>query len=368
MSQIIGDLTFGTDSTLDVVTWNIEWFPKDGNTTVDYVAEIIEALDCEIYAIQEIDDTVKFNQLLASLDNYEGTYESGYFAGLGYIYKKDEVEMNDIYEIYTTSQYWSAFPRSPMVANFDFKGENFIVMNNHFKCCGDGTFDLNNSDDEETRRYYAMYYLKEYIDNNLPESNVIVLGDMNDILTDYEDDNVFLNVLNDTENYYFADLNIANGSDEHWSYPSWPSHLDHIFITNDLLDELNNIGSICETIEVDDHISGGWWSYDDHISDHRPVGIKLVIDSTVSINTIKTNTITCHPNPCYGNTEFSFSSISNGGTLSVYSVTGKELQTISIPSNTLKYNWNTNNLESGIYILKFVSANEQVSTIKVIKQ
>ncbi len=99
-AQEFDDLTFGTDSTLDIVSWNIEWFPKDGNTTVEYVAEIIEALDCEVYAIQEINDTVKFNQLLASLDNYEGTYETSYFAGLGYIYKKNEIEINDFYEIY----------------------------------------------------------------------------------------------------------------------------------------------------------------------------------------------------------------------------------------------------------------------------
>jgi endonuclease/exonuclease/phosphatase family metal-dependent hydrolase len=97
-SQINGDLQFGTDSTLDIVTWNIEWFPKDGNATVEYVTEIIEALDCEIYAIQEIDDTVAFNQLLDNLEGYEGTYESSYFAGLGYIYKKNEArEKNQEY-------------------------------------------------------------------------------------------------------------------------------------------------------------------------------------------------------------------------------------------------------------------------------
>jgi len=27
-SQTIDDLSFGTDSTFDVVTWNIEWFPN----------------------------------------------------------------------------------------------------------------------------------------------------------------------------------------------------------------------------------------------------------------------------------------------------------------------------------------------------
>lgn len=367
MSQISEDLSFGSDSTLDVVTWNIEWFPKAGNTTVEYVAQIIEALDCEVYAIQEIDDTVQFNQLLARLDDYDGTYETSYFAGLGYIYKKNEIVINDFYEIYTTYQYWSAFPRSPMVLDINFKGENFIIMNNHFKCCGDGIFDLSNSDDEETRRYYAMNFLKEYIDNYLPESNVIVLGDMNDVITDDDEDNVFLNVLNDTENYYFADLEIANGSEIHWSYPSWPSHLDHILITNELTDELNKSGSICQTIEIDEYIDGGWWFYEENISDHRPVGIKLVIDEVSGIKHREAISLKCYPNPVSDKTVFEFIS-SDGGRISVCALTGKEIQSINILPNTTKYNWDTNSLKSGIYIVKFITNNEQVSTLKVIIQ
>ena len=37
-----------------------------------------------------------------------------------YIYNPNVIHVNEIYEIYTTSEYWSAFPRSPMVIDFDF--------------------------------------------------------------------------------------------------------------------------------------------------------------------------------------------------------------------------------------------------------
>ena len=40
-SQSLSDITFGTDSTFEVVTWNIEWFPKNGTITVDSVSKII---------------------------------------------------------------------------------------------------------------------------------------------------------------------------------------------------------------------------------------------------------------------------------------------------------------------------------------
>ena len=105
--QDLEDLNFGTDSTFEILTWNIEWFPKNGQTTVDYVIDIIQALDVDVLAIQEVDNTNMFDQMVDELTPYEGYYESAWFAGLAYIYKTDVVEINEIYEIYTTSQYWS---------------------------------------------------------------------------------------------------------------------------------------------------------------------------------------------------------------------------------------------------------------------
>jgi len=34
--QDLEDLDFGTDSTFEILTWNIEWFPKNGEITVNY--------------------------------------------------------------------------------------------------------------------------------------------------------------------------------------------------------------------------------------------------------------------------------------------------------------------------------------------
>ena len=31
---------FGSEETLDIITWNLEWFPKENNTTIDYVVEL----------------------------------------------------------------------------------------------------------------------------------------------------------------------------------------------------------------------------------------------------------------------------------------------------------------------------------------
>ena len=52
----IEDLSFGTNDTFDIMTWNIEQFPKNGQTTVNYVSEIIQNLEMDIIAIQEVDN------------------------------------------------------------------------------------------------------------------------------------------------------------------------------------------------------------------------------------------------------------------------------------------------------------------------
>ena len=274
-AQDLDELYFGTDDDLDLMTWNIEWFPKNGQVTVNYVSQIIDALEIDILAIQEVDNIPFFNNLINSLDDYSGYLESTWFAGLAYIYNNQTVEINDNYEIYTSSAYWSPFPRSPMVMDLNFMGENYILINNHFKCCGDDYMDISDEGDEETRRYIASNLLKQYVDNNFSDKNVIILGDLNDQLIDNPNNNVFQMFLDDSENYLFTDFEIAQSNSTEWSYPSWPSHIDHLLITNELFD--NNLYT--EVIRIDDFMDGGFNEYDQNISDHRPVALKLSVES-----------------------------------------------------------------------------------------
>ena len=86
-SQELEVINFGDNYSLDIATWNIEWFPKNGQTTSNHVSDIIRNLDLDIIAIQEVDDTVMFDLMVDDLQDYSGYYESAWFAGLAYIYK-----------------------------------------------------------------------------------------------------------------------------------------------------------------------------------------------------------------------------------------------------------------------------------------
>ncbi len=367
-AQGIEDLSFGTDTTFEAMTWNIEWFPKNGQITIDYVKQIIDALDVDLLALQEISDTILFRQMVESIDGYETYFESAWYGGLAYIYKTDVIEIQDIYEIFYTSPYWSAFPRSPMVMEMSFNNENFIIINNHFKCCGDGILDLNDPNDEETRRFYACNFLKQYIDTDLQNEKVIVLGDLNDILTDDPANNVFQNILNDTDNYLFADMEIAEGSNSGWSYPSWPSHIDHILLTNDLFDEFDNDGSDIQTIKIDEYMEGGFNAYDENISDHRPVALKIKTDLSAGI--INKNTIEFilfnYPNPFKLITYIYSKPIQENKEIEIYNINGKKIQTLIILKGQTSIIWNAESFPAGIYFAKQISDKKEISFTKMV--
>lgn len=367
-AQSFEDLSFGTDSTFEVITWNIEWFPKNGATTIENVTQIIKALDADLLAIQEVDDINAFEQVISNLDGYEGYLESSYFAGLAYIYKTDVLQINDIYEIYTSQPYWSPFPRSPMLMDLNFMGQRIFVFNNHYKCCGDGTLKQENEKDEETRRYIASGLLKKYIDDNLPGENAIVLGDLNDIIGDKPENNVFQMFLDDSENYLFADYDIAMDNASEWSYPSWPSHIDHILISNELFDEFETLGSDIQTLKIEQHLPGEWEIYDKNISDHRPLALKLVMQAETS-NTEKKEKwahFMAYPNPIQSESIFSFEPYKGKRVMEIYNVQGQKVFTEQIPEGVNQLVWHAGNLPDGLYLAQLLCVNGEVESIKII--
>jgi endonuclease/exonuclease/phosphatase family metal-dependent hydrolase len=123
----------------------------------------------------------------------------------------------------------------------------------------------------------ATNLLKEYIDTHFEESRVLVLGDLNDSLTDTPSNNVFSSLFNDPENYLFTDMGIAQGDAAQWSYPSYPSHLDHILISSELFDGFEHEDSDVLSLPVDEVFFDGWRDYERTVSDHRPVALRIAL-------------------------------------------------------------------------------------------
>ncbi len=174
------------------------------------------------------------------------------------------MQVDSIQEILTDD--WRAFPRSPLLLLGRYDGRPIAVINNHLKCCGDGIIDEDDEGDQETRRQSACRQLEAYAEANLAGKAVFLIGDFNDELTDPEPDNVFQNFLDDARNWSILDMGIAEGPASGWSFPSWPSHLDHIIVNFDpAADALVRVPALAQ------QLSGGWFEYEQNISDHLPV-------------------------------------------------------------------------------------------------
>jgi hypothetical protein len=254
-----------------------------------------------------------------------------------------------------------------MVMDIDFMNERFIIINNHFKCCGNGILNSSNPDDEETRRYTASNLLKDYIDTNFPNENTIVLGDLNDILSDDVENNVIQMFLDDSENYLFADYEIAFGNESEWSYPTWPSHIDHILITNELFDLFESWGSAIRTIKIDEYLTGGWSEYDQNVSDHRPVALKLSMDSNVGVDDSYAASMhfTNYPNPFNSETTFSFVIPDEPAVLEIVNVQGQMVYSEKIPLGNTSIKWDANGLPEGIYFARLRGNRGDLATLKL---
>ena len=266
-------LSFGTENTLEVMTWNIQNFPKS-EYTIDYSAKIISSIDADLIGLQEIQSDSAFFSLVAQLNEIDKNNWSGYRANtdkwemnLAYIYKTDIIKVKKIYEIYDGD--YHAFPRRPLVMEFVYNEDFFVIINNHLKA--------KSGEENRARRIDACRKLDKFIEEYFADANVIVLGDLNDQLTDHEEENVFQIFLNKPEEYKFADWEIATDSTADWSYPYWKyrGHLDHILISNELFDEFANAGSEIKTITIDKFMEGEGDARYKYITDHRPVVLKL---------------------------------------------------------------------------------------------
>jgi hypothetical protein len=309
-AQSLSNLSFGTDSTFEVAAWNIEWFPKNGQTSVNSVGEIIGALNIDVWALQEIDDSSKLKQSIASLSDYKAVFGGPDSRGLAYVYNTKTISNVKSFRLFDEAKYSSPLPRAPFVLEFTYQDSVIRIVDNHYKCCGNGVWDKSNTGDEENRRYLGHRLIMDYIDSLWSKDNVILAGDLNDILTDDRNNNIFQNELTNSRQYRFVDLPIEESNNVNWSYPSWPSHLDHILICGPLLKQFNKPTTKVQCIKVEKELAGGWSEYDRNISDHRPVAykfdfkatnnIKDTIEAPNSISTTEKARFKVFPNPSKG--------------------------------------------------------------------
>ena len=253
----------GSSTKLEVVTLNLKDFPVEDDSTIKYAASLFDQMDADVIALQEISSKTNLQRLSDAMPGWKPLFSPVTSRGmsLAFLYKTSEVELfsDETKALYAGDTY--SFPRPPLKIKIKHipSGKIVYLINNHLKCCSGA--------ENEDRRRSAVSKLKSYIDTKLPDDMVIVLGDMNDRIDEARQDNVFWEFISDTQNYSFADMAIATGSSAYWSYPSWPSHIDHLLITNECFNSVDTVFTVRPDICVQ--------RYTSYVSDHRPVELVL---------------------------------------------------------------------------------------------
>ena len=255
---------------LEVMTWNVKQFPLSNNT-VSYMNEILTDLLPDIVVFQEIINLPSFQDLSSSITAYD-FINTDYGYDLGLAVRSDCIDILDYETLFPNNGYEFAY-RYPLKAELRWScGDavlEFQLINIHLKAYDDGW----------QRRFDSCEILRDYIQNqidNAGQTNIIVAGDFNDEIDDPEGSNSLWPLVSDP-NSYFTTIIIA-GNSYYDSYP-WSNYaglLDHILISSGLFDE-NDLSGEIETLRIDDYMGSS--TYQNHISDHRPVEWKIWLEA-----------------------------------------------------------------------------------------
>ncbi len=377
----VEEVTFPGDEvskgqTLDVVTWNIEWFGDPGNGPTDddvqlrNAVTVIERIDADIYALQEISSPSRFNELLDSLDGAYGGFLASYSQTqeTAFIFKRATIDSLDSRTLSSSDGFtqsdW-ANGRYPLFFHFnaDINGEmqEIYAFNIHAKAT------VNSPSSDYNQRLNASAELKEYLDRNFNDKNVLFLGDYNDeIIQSLVNDNTspYKNFDDDSE-YTIVTKSLE---EDGFTSRSSSSMIDHITFTSELSDEYF---SGTERVENPFYVG----SFLSETSDHYPVWTRFkfgMITSNEGDGELP-NAVTLnqnYPNPFNPSTVISYNlNSATNVNLTVYDITGRKVSTLVNGRQTAgeqSITFDASALASGIYIYRLQTSDGALMTRKMV--
>jgi endonuclease/exonuclease/phosphatase family metal-dependent hydrolase len=269
----------GTDTTLDIGTWNIEWFgdslngPSNEVTQLKNVTEVIQGMNLDLLGLCEISNAGYWAKLQSNLPDY-GAVLTNYSQTqkTGLLYRKSMFRLLYSKSILLAFDYEFASGRFPLEVALETqwgsKKDTMYVWVMHLKANTGSTSEKLTS---YNRRAKAAEELKNYLDPKKRWKGV-VLGDWNDDL----DVSIvsgkaspFVDWRNDT-NYVFPSYRLSLAKQK--STASYSEMIDHMCVTTSMKSNwlLNQSGVMVGDAYVP--------SYRFNTSDHYPVWARFSME------------------------------------------------------------------------------------------
>ena len=252
----------GSDATIDVATWNLEWFPK-ADRTVELVADLVVSLELDLVVFEEIASVAAWDELVARLPDYGAVlsthrYTPTSYQKVGILFDRDVIDSSEA-DLLFVEDSW-AFPRPALRVHAAAGALTFDVIGLHLKAGGD--------DSDRDRRAEAVRdldaFLRAQVDGG-GEDEVIVLGDFNATLDPQRLDltEVWPPLLDAPDRYAVRTTGLA-AEDEASFIPSGVL-LDHVVTTSGLDGEVGAAAAVIPDLD------GQLPRYEPDVSDHLPV-------------------------------------------------------------------------------------------------
>ncbi len=269
----------GTDTTLDIGTWNIEWFgdslngPSNEVTQLKNVTDVIQGMNLDLLGLCEISNAGYWSKLQTNLPDYGAILTSySQTQKTGLLYRKSMFRLLYSKSILLAFEYEFASGRFPLEialeTQWGSKKDTMYVWVIHLKANTGSTSEKLMSYE---RRSKAAEELKNYLDPKKRWEGV-VLGDWNDDL-DVSivsgKNSPFLTWRNDT-NYVFPSYRLSLAKQK--STASYSEMIDHMCVTTSMKSNwlLNQSGVMVGDAYVP--------SYRFNTSDHYPVWARFSME------------------------------------------------------------------------------------------
>lgn len=289
------------DGVLETVTWNLLGFgtgftgPSNWELQTKNIVEVVDSLDADLYAFQEVADQSALNDIIQYMQGYSG-FTAEYVSQqqkMAFVYNTNTIDsleagsIEDVREAYQSdwSYYW-ANGRTPLFFRFNYTYENttqeFYAVVIHGKAnTGSSSEEYAEAYERRQKAAEGLYY---YLKDNKPDANVILLGDYNDDVDKsiyYEEENgenvyqetPYYEFVEDTTNFDVITEPLSEAGES--ASVNYEDLIDHITISDELFDE--HVENSTEVYyEPQSYIE----NYGNTTSDHLPVWAKFDITTT----------------------------------------------------------------------------------------
>lgn len=254
-----------TENTLDIVSWNINWFgnpssgfgPTNDDLAEENIKKVMNRLDADIYVFIEVVDVTRFRKMINGIggfgvsiadfcSNASDTLNASYASGqkIAFVYRKTMVEAIQFRGLLRNSS--SAYGNWAS-GRFPYMMEAKINNSNTFSGFQEPLFLIGlhgksgDTSQDYLRRKAAAKELKDSLDNHFNKSQLIIIGDFNDDLDETISKDISSNlssyediVKDSTDSDRYISISMPLSRAKYNSVIGYADVVDHVIISNEL--------------------------------------------------------------------------------------------------------------------------------------